>query len=178
MVITFIGMPGCGKSCMGRAVAGKLKMKLIDVDKLIEKRCGKKLQELIDELGVEQFRRIEEETILSISGDNLLISTGGSAVYSEAGMLHLKKLGKIFYLFCSFETMMDRIGDFSNRGIVLKSGQTIKDLYAERAPLYKKYADVTILCDGTAYSQYRSAVIRAAKRYVNINSINKREGTD
>ena len=71
MVITFIGMPGSGKSCMGRAMAGKLKMKLIDSDKLIEKRCGKKLQELIDELGVEEFRRIEEETLLSITGDNL-----------------------------------------------------------------------------------------------------------
>ena len=96
MVITFIGMPGCGKSCMGRAMAGKLKMKLIDSDKLIEKRYGKKLQELIDELGVVEFRRIEEEVILSIEGDNLIISTGGSAVYSEAGMKHLKELGKIF----------------------------------------------------------------------------------
>ena len=166
MVITFIGMPGSGKSCMGRAMAGKLKMKLIDSDKLIEKRCGKKLQELIDELGVDEFRRIEEETLLSITGDNLIISTGGSAVYSDAGMRHLKELGKVFYLFCSYETVRKRIGDFSKRGIVLKPGQTILDLYNERAPLYKKYADVTILCDGEAYPQYQSAVIRAAKRYM------------
>ena len=165
MVITFIGMPGCGKSCMGRAMAGKLKMKLIDSDKLIEKRYGKKLQELIDELGVDEFRRIEQETLLSIEGDNLIISTGGSAVYSDAGMMHLKKLGKIFYLFCSYETVKERIGDFSKRGIVLKPGQTIKDLFDGRAPLYKKYADVTILCDGSAFPQYQSAVIRAAKRF-------------
>ena len=166
MVITFIGMPGSGKSCMGRAMAGKLKMKLIDTDKLIEKRMGKKLQELIDELGVEEFRRIEEETLLSITGDNLIISTGGSAVYSDAGMRHLKELGKVFYLFCSCETVKKRIGDYSKRGIVLKSGQTIADLYNERAPLYKKYADVTILCDGEAYPQYHSAVIRAARRFM------------
>lgn len=165
MVITFVGMPGCGKSCMGRAMAGKLKMKLIDSDRLIEKRYGKKLQELIDELGVEEFRRIEEETLLSIEGDNLIISTGGSAIYSDKGMLHLKEIGKIFYLFCSYETVKSRIGDYSKRGIVLKPGQTIKDLFDERAPLYKKYADVTILCDGNAYPQYQSAVIRAAKRY-------------
>ena len=165
MVITFVGMPGCGKSCMGRAMAGKLKMKLIDSDRLIEKRYGKKLQELIDELGVEEFRRIEEQTLLSIEGDNLIISTGGSAIYSDAGMRHMKELGKVFYLFCSFESIKERIGDFSKRGIVLKPGQTIKDLFEERAPLYKKYADVTILCDGNAYSQYQSAVIRAAKRY-------------
>ncbi len=181
MVITFIGMPGCGKSCMGRAMAGKLKMKLIDSDKLIEKRYGKKLQELIDELGVVEFRRIEEEVLLSIEGDNLIISTGGSAVYSEAGMMHLKKLGKIFYLFCSYETVKERIGDFSKRGIVLKPGQTIKDLYDERAPLYKKYADVTILCDGNAYPQYQSAVIRAAKRFRGKEKklpIEKKEGLD
>ena len=166
MVITFVGMPVCGKSCMGRAMAGKLKMKLIDSDKLIEKRYGKKLQELIDELGVDEFRRIEEETLLSIDGDNLIISTGGSAVYSDAGVNHLKKLGKVFYLFCSVDTVVERIGDFSKRGIVLKEGQTIRDLYNERAPLYKKYADVTILCDGNAYPQYQSAVIRAAKRFM------------
>ena len=179
MVFTFIGMPGSGKSCMGRAMAGKLKMKLIDSDKLIEKRCGKKLQELIDELGVEEFRRIEEETLLSISGDNLIISTGGSAVYSDAGMRHLKELGKVFYLFCSCDTVKKRIGDFSKRGIVLKPGQTIIDLYNERAPLYKKYADVTILCDGDAYPQYQSAVIRAAKRYMTKgkeHSVDKKEG--
>lgn len=166
MVITFIGMPGCGKSCMGRAMAGKLKMKLIDSDKLIEKRHGKKLQDLIDELGLEKFRQIEEETLLSIQGDNLIISTGGSAVYSEAGMKHLKQIGKVIYLFCSCETVESRIGDFSKRGIVLKPGQTIRDLYNERAPLYKKYADVTILCDGRAFPQYQSAVIRAAKRFM------------
>ena len=172
-------MPGSGKSCMGRAMAGKLKMKLIDSDKLIEKRCGKKLQELIDELGIEEFRRIEEETLLSITGDNMIISTGGSAVYSDAGMRHLKELGKVFYLFCSCDTVKKRIGDFSKRGIVLKPGQTIQDLYNERAPLYKKYADVTILCDGEAYPQYQSAVIRAAKRYKskdNDTQVYKKEG--
>ena len=166
MVITFVGMPGCGKSCMGRAMASKLKMKLIDSDKLIERRYNKKLQEIIDELGVEEFRRIEEQTLLSIEGDNLIISTGGSAIYSDAGMMHLKELGKVFYLFCSFETIKERIGDFSKRGVVLKPGQTIKDLFDERAPLYKKYADVTILCDGNAYVQYQSAVKRAIKRFI------------
>ena len=178
MVITIIGMPGCGKSCMGRAIAGKLKMKLVDSDKLIEKKYGKKLQELIDELGTDEFRKIEEEALLSIEGDNLIVSTGGSAVYSDAGMRHLKALGKVFYLFCSADTIVQRVGDFSKRGIVLKPGQTIKDLFNERAPLYKKYADVTILCDGNAYPQYQSAVIRAVKRFDGNSSRNnnKKEG--
>ena len=165
MIITLIGMPGCGKSCMGRALAGKMKMKLVDTDKLIEKKYGKKLQVLIDELGVEEFRKIEEETLLSISGENLIVSTGGSAVYSDAGMRYLKSIGKVFYLFCSYETVKERVGDYSKRGIVLKPGQTLLDLYNERVPLYRGYADVTILCDGNAYPQYQSAAIRAIKRF-------------
>ena len=165
MIITLIGMPGCGKSCMGRALAGKMKMKLVDSDRLIEKRYGKKLQALIDEIGVEKFREIEEEVLLSIKGENLIISTGGSAVYSDAAMKYLKSIGKVFYLYCSYETVKERVGDFSRRGIVLKPGQTLLDLYEERVPLYRSYADVTILCDGNAYPQYQSAAIRAIKRF-------------
>lgn len=167
MVITLIGMPGCGKSCMGRALAGKLKMKLIDSDRLIEKIHGKKLQELIDEFGLDEFRKMEEEAICSIEGDNIIVSTGGSAVYSDAAMKHMKSLGKIFYLYCSFNTIKERLGDFSKRGVVLREGQTLKDLYDERIPLYRQYADVTILCDGNAYPQYQSAAIRVVNRYRN-----------
>ncbi len=165
MIVTLIGMPGCGKSCMGRALAGKMKMKLVDSDRLIEKRYGKKLQVLIDEVGVDEFRKIEESVLMSIKGENLIISTGGSAVYSDAAMQYLKSIGKVFYLYCSFETIKERIGDFSRRGIVLKENQTLLDLYNERIPLYRKYADVTILCDGNAYPQYQSATIRAIKRF-------------
>lgn len=165
MVITLIGMPGCGKSCMGRALAGKLKMKLVDTDKLIEKKYEKKLQVLIDELGVEAFRKIEEETIASIQGENLIVSTGGSAVYSDKAMQHMKSIGKVIYLYCSFDTVKERLGDFSKRGVVLKPGQTLMDLYNERIPLYRKYADITVLCDGNAFPQYQSAVMRAINRY-------------
>lgn len=170
MIITLIGMPGCGKSCMGRALAGKLKMKHIDSDRLIEKKYDKKLQVLIDELGVDAFRKIEEEVISSIHGDNLIVSTGGSAVYSDVAMNHLKSLGKVLYLYCSFETVKERLGDFSKRGVVLKEGQTLLDLYNERVPLYRKYADITILCDGNAFPQYQSAAIRSINRYRNVNA--------
>ena len=87
-------------------------------------------------------------------------------VITFVGMPGCGKSCKVFYLFCSYDTVMERIGDFSRRGIVLKDGQTMMDLYNERAPLYKKYADVTILCDGKAFPQYQSAVIRYAKRYM------------
>ena len=167
MVFTIIGMAGCGKSCMGRALSSRLKIKLIDTDKLIERRMGKPLQTLIDELGVDKFREIETEVLCSVyckEGEHLIVSTGGSAVYSERGMAHLKSLGRVIYLFCGYETIRKRLGDFSKRGVVLKDGQTLYDLYNERMPLYASYADVTVNCDGEAYPKYQRIAASAIKR--------------
>lgn len=167
MVITLIGMPGCGKSSMSRAIAGKLNLKALDADKVIESKTGKKLHEIIDEVGVEGFKKIEEEILISINEDNIILATGGSAVYYEDAMKHFKDIGTVIYLYVSFETMLERLGDYSKRGIAMRPGQTIKDLYEERKSLYEKYADITINCDGTSYTQYRTEVINA------INKINK-----
>ena len=169
MIFTIIGMAGCGKSCMGRALSSRLKIKLIDSDKLIEKRMEKKLQVLIDELGVDEFRRIEEETLLSIESpenEHLIISTGGSAIYSTKAMDYLKSKGKIIYLYCGFLTIQERLGDYSKRGVVLKDGQTLLDLYNERAPMYESYADFTVNCNGNAYPIYQRVAASAIKRYI------------
>ena len=169
MIFTIIGMAGCGKSCMGRALSSRLGIKLIDSDKLIEKRVGKKLQTIIDEQGIVEFRRIEEEVLLSITapvGEHLIISTGGSAIYSKAAMDYLKTQGKIIYLYCGFETIKERLGDFSKRGVVLKDGQTLLDLYNERAPMYEAYADFTVNCNGNAYPVYQRVAASAIKRYI------------
>ena len=139
MTITFIGMPASGKSCMGRALSRKLGMKLVDADRIIERENGMKLQEIIDSKGMEAFKKIEENTLLSLSGDNLIISPGGSAVYYESAMKLLKSLGPVVYLYCSSDVIIKRLGDYSRRGVVLKPGQTILDLYNERHELYKKY---------------------------------------
>ena len=167
MRFVLIGMPGCGKSCMGRHLASKLKIKNIDADKLIEKNCGKPLQELIDEIGTEQFRRIEEEALLSITEDNVIISTGGSAVYSKRAMEAYRENAKIIYLKCSYRTIERRLGDFSRRGIVLRPGQTLRDLYNERVPLYESYAHITVDCDGEAYSRYQREAQRIITELLN-----------
>ena len=159
MIITLIGMPGCGKTCMGRAIASKVSMKNIDADTVIEKKTGRKLQEIINTDGLDEFKKIEEEVLLSIHDDNIIISTGGSAVYYERAMQHFKSIGKVVYLKVSLEVLIERLGDFSKRGIVMKDGQTIKDLYDERCALYEKYADKTINCSGKSYSQYRQKLI-------------------
>lgn len=164
MTITFIGMPASGKSCMGRALSKKLGMKLIDGDRVIEAKYGMKLQQIIDSRGMEAFRNIEEETLLTINEDNAIISPGGSAVYYDSVMQHFKALGPVIYLYCSPEIIIDRLGDFSKRGVVLKPGQTINDLFKERHALYKKYATVTVNCSGTAYTRYQNSVIDVIKR--------------
>ena len=166
MNVTLIGMPGAGKTCMGKALSRKLKMKVIDGDRLIERRIGKKLHDIIAEEGLESFKRIEEEILLSIDEDNIIISPGGSAIYYDSVMRHFKKNGVIVYLYVSPETIIERLGDFSKRGIVLGKGQTIKDLYNERAPLMERYADITVNCDGNAYTKYQTELIKAVKKYL------------
>lgn len=161
MNIILIGMPGCGKSCMGRALSKKLRMRVIDGDRVIEKNTGRKLQDIINEDGLEAFKKIEEENLLTINGDNIIVSTGGSAVYYEKVMNHFKSIGKIVYLYCSLPVIAERLGDFSKRGVVLKPGQTLADLYEERCALYEKYADITVDCSGKAYAVYQKRVITA-----------------
>ena len=161
MLFTLIGMPGSGKSCMSRAMIGKVDARIVDSDRLIEDAEGKKLAEIIKEVGNDGFKKIEERTLLGVSGEeNLLLATGGSAVYSESAMNHLKSIGKVIYLYVSFETMIKRIGDYSKRGIIIRPDQTIRDLYNERTELYEKYADVTINCDGEDYPRYRAELLK------------------
>jgi len=165
MLFTLIGMPGSGKTCMSRALSSKINIKTLDTDRVIEARVGKKLHEIISEQGLDEFRRIEEETLLTINEENALLATGGSAVYYEKAMQRFKEIGVIVYLYVSFETMLKRIGDYSKRGLVMRPDQTIKDLYLERTALYEKYADVTINCDGADYPKYRAELLKIIDSY-------------
>lgn len=160
MMYTLIGMPGVGKSCMARAVASKLKLRALDADRLIVKRTGMPLWQIIETFGLDGFKKIEEETLLSVRGDGILLSTGGSAVYYPKVMEHCRSAGKILYLYASLPVIAERLGDFSKRGIVLRPGQTLADLYAERTALYEKYADFTVSCDGRAYGRYQAEVMK------------------
>ena len=161
MTITLIGMPAVGKSCMGRTIAKRFGMKLVDGDKVIEKTDGRRLQQIMDEEGLEGFKRIEEETLLSIDEDNMVFTPGGSAVYYPSVMERFKEKGIVVYLYASADVISNRMVDFSKRGVVLKEGMTMHDLYNERAPLFEKYADITVDCSGKAYSSYQKRLILA-----------------
>ena len=146
--ITLIGMPGAGKSTVGVLLAKKIGADFTDTDLLIQKKHKKLLQQIVDELGFEDFVKDEGETIMTVCPDFSVIATGGSAVYNDEAMKYLKSISKVIYLKLSFESMMSRINNVATRGIVLKDGQSMETLFNERIPLYEKYADITIDCNG------------------------------
>lgn len=166
MTITLIGMPAVGKSCMGRAIAKKFNLKLVDGDKVIESTEGRKLQQIMDEDGLQGFKSIEERVLLTIDEDDIVFTPGGSAVYYPSVMEKFKKSGIVVYLYASADVISNRLVDFSKRGVVLEKGMTMQDLYNERAPLFEKYADITISCNGTAFPRYRAVAIKKISKYI------------
>lgn len=142
--IVLIGMPGCGKSTIGVVLAKVLGYHFIDADLLIQERENRLLSEILDEKGPEVFNRIENEVNASIEATRSVIATGGSVVYGKEAMAHLGDIGTIIYLRLPLEDIRNRLGDLVERGISMKEGQTLKDLYEERTPLYEQYADLTI----------------------------------
>ena len=142
--ITLIGMPGAGKRTLGVVLAKILGYQFLDSDLLIQKAEKRKLSTIIKEDGIEGFKEIENRINASINVEETVIATGGSVVYCEEAMKHMKEIGKVIYLKLSYENVSKRLGDLVGRGVVLEEGQTLKDLYEERTPLYEKYADIVI----------------------------------
>lgn len=161
--IILIGMPGSGKSTCG-VVAAKLLLKnFFDTDLLIQNREGLRLQQIIDEKGLDYFARAEEEAILSLDIAGTVIATGGSVVYSPAAMAHLHRLGKVVYLHLEYDTMCRRIQNLDSRGVVLRPGFTLQDMYNERLALYRQYADAVIKCDDNTVEQTAQQIARCAR---------------
>ncbi|MBZ3935117.1 shikimate kinase [Methanimicrococcus blatticola] len=146
--IILIGMPGSGKSTSGILLAKSLGLSFMDTDLLIQQQEGMLLQDLADSAGFSGFIEIEEKIISQIQVSKCVISTGGSVVYGEKSMAHLKDIGIIVFLDVTFPEIMRRIQNISTRGIALKEGQSLENLYEERRPLYEKYADITVSGDG------------------------------
>lgn len=146
--IILIGMPGAGKSTVGVVLAKRLGYRFVDSDLVLQEKYGKLLHELIEQYGVEKFWKMEEEVNASLNLEQSVIATGGSAVYGTKAMERLAQGGTVVYLELPYEEIADRLGDLSARGVTMRPGQTLKDLYGERIPLYEKYAHVTVHCGG------------------------------
>ena len=163
--IVLIGMPGAGKSTLGVVLAKILGKDFLDCDLLIQKQYGKTLQRIIDERGPEGFIAFENDVLAGIEAENTIVSTGGSAVYSPEAMEHLATLGPVVYLQISYEELKRRLGDFQERGVVMKGGMgmSLRDLYDERSPLYAQFAEITVNVDDlsiTAAARKVAAAVR------------------
>ena len=142
--LVLIGMFGSGKSTIGKILAAKLRYHFVDVDQLIETKFKKPLHKVLEELGLRGFMKIEEQTLLALRSWHCVISPGGSAVYYPKGMKHLKSLGPRVFLKVDMRTIQKRLPDWSNRGVVCRGGDTLPALFRERAPLFRKYADLKV----------------------------------
>lgn len=151
--IILIGMPASGKSTVGVVVAKRLGYEFVDTDLLIQKQEKRLLKEIIEQEGNDGFLAIENQVNRDLEVDHAVISPGGSVVYCEEAMEHFKKIGKVVYLKAPFEEINRRISNAKNRGVVLKEGQTLKDLYEERIKMFEKYADVTVEEDGAGLEE-------------------------
>ena len=145
--ITLIGMPASGKSTIGVLLAKRLGYSFVDVDIVIQEETGKLLKEIIEEQGTEGFLKVEEEINSQLDVARSVIAPGGSVIYGPAAMEHLKKISTVVYLKLDYSELEQRLGDLKDRGVALKNGQTLKDLYNERCPLYEKYAHIVQECD-------------------------------
>jgi len=164
--IVLVGMPGAGKSTLGVVLAKILNRGFVDTDLLLQAHCGCTLQEYMDAQGALALIEEEGKVLSQVDVCDSVIATGGSAVYSPVGMSHLGELGTIVYLQISYESLIERLVDLDDRGVVMKGGasMSLHDLYEERVPLYEHYADITVNVDGlsiTAAARRVASLVKA-----------------
>lgn len=157
--LILIGMPGAGKSTIGVLLAKALAKDFVDTDVLIQLQKNKTLQDIVDTEGYLKLRDIEEHVLLDTHYPNHIIATGGSAVYSEKAMHHLRHFGQTVFLDVSLQELTTRIKDFDTRGLARKPDQTLTELYNERRSLYQKYANIVIDCNGKTQEEILTQII-------------------
>ena len=163
--ITLIGMPGAGKSTVGIVLAKMLCKNFIDADLVIQHNEGKRLHKIIEEIGNERFLKLENSTLANMKVYNSIISTGGSAIFGKEAMAHLKKTSTVVYLKVSYDIIEKRLGNLKRRGVILDEGQTLRDIYDIRTPLYESYADIIIECDNE--SDIQATAMKIAEYFEN-----------
>lgn len=161
--VALIGMPGCGKSTCGVLLAKSLGLDFTDTDLIIQRNEKMPLQSIINEKGNDYFALAEEKAVCGSTFSDCVIATGGSVVYSANAMQYLAEGARIVYLKISYDTMIRRISNIEMRGILLRDGETIAGMYAERQRLYEKYADVTVDCSGLDTEKTVRAIMDALK---------------
>ena len=163
--IILIGMPGCGKSTVGVILAKTLGMGFVDTDLIIQRQQKSTLQKLIDDHGLDRFREFEEQALKAVPDkSDTVIATGGSAVFCPEGMESLKENGVCLYLDLPLDELKRRLKNIKTRGIACRKGESLEDIFAEREPLYRKYADITLKCVGFTTEETVEAVNKIIPR--------------
>lgn len=161
--IVLIGMPGAGKSTVGVLLAKAMNYQFLDTDLTIQQENGKKLFEIINEKGLDEFLDIENDVLSRVEASNAVIATGGSAIFGKEAMEHLKNIGYIVYIKLSCEEIIRRVNNIKTRGIAMRKGKTMADVYKERVPLYEKYADIIVDAEGTTIEECVESIIEACE---------------
>ena len=147
--ISLVGMAGAGKSSIGKQLADYLGFGFIDSDSLIETEHQESLQRVLDKFGRENFLKIEEKALMSIEFNNTVLATGGSAIFSELAMGYLKSRSSIIFIKVPYNKIVARVSNFSERGFLKTSDQTIQEAFVERQSLYKNFADYEVANDAS-----------------------------
>lgn len=162
--ITLIGMPGAGKSTIGVILAKSLLMDFQDTDLTIQKKTGKSLCQLLEEKGTESFLQLENDIICNEKFNNTVIATGGSAVFGEEAMKKLCNESTVIFLDVCVRELEKRLSNIKTRGVAMKKGTTVSELYEERLPYYRKYADITLDCTGLTAEECVDALVEKIQK--------------
>ncbi|MEM1013205.1 MAG: shikimate kinase [Planctomycetota bacterium] len=157
--LALVGMPGCGKTTVGRLLAERLGWSFFDLDHEIERQAGMTLQAINEAEGFAGLRKREEALAVGLDCEGRVIATGGSIVYSTPAMCRLTEIASIVYLEGDVEELAERAGDLVRRGVIIRPGMTYADLHAERSPLYEAYADIAVGCTNTSPRATAEAVV-------------------
>jgi len=157
--LILVGMPGAGKSTVGLLLAKELVKEFVDTDLLIQNRADMSLHDIVQEQGYQRLRQLEEEVLLEAAFPNHIVATGGSVVYSDAGMRHLSRFGRVVLLDVPLEVLKTRLHNYSTRGVAGPPEQSLEELFEERQALYERYADLVVSCGNKPQHQVMEDII-------------------
>lgn len=146
MIISLVGLPGSGKSTVGRQLARRLQLPFADSDHVIEQRIGCPIRDFFEREGEQRFRDIEEQVLDELTRQSGVLSTGGGAVLRSGNRERLHARGKVVYLKSTPEELFRRLRHDTQRPLLQVSDplQRLRDLYADRDPLYRETAHFVI----------------------------------
>lgn len=156
--IVLVGMPASGKSTIGVILAKELKYRFVDTDLLLQDATDQTLTEIIQARGLDGFLQLENRIVSQLQTQRTVIASGGSVIYGNEAMEQLKAKGTVIYLKLRYEVIASRLTNITTRGVVMRKGATLQDLFQERTPLYERYADLTIPADGLTTEQTVQAI--------------------